>query len=282
MNFKNDRVVILILSVICIIFIGVTTIKSEVITPIRAFVGYILMPIQKSVNVAGKSVYNLVVDYENLSNALTENENLKIKIAELTEENTKLEANSFELERLRNLYQLDTEYMQYEKIGARIIAKDSGRWFRVFRIDKGRKDGIAVDMNVIADGGLIGIVTDVGDNYATVRSIIDDVSRVSAMSISTGDTCIIAGDLMLYEEGRIRISDIKQNANIQAGDKIVTSNISTKYLPGLLIGYVSEVSLDDNRLTSSGYLVPVASFDTLQEVLVVKGLKSDESGVVSQ
>lgn len=68
--------------------------------------------------------------------------------------------------------------MQYNKIGARVIARDSEKWFQVFRINKGSSDGVAVDMNVVADGGLVGIVTDVGANYATVRSIIDDSSRV--------------------------------------------------------------------------------------------------------
>lgn len=61
--------------------------------------------------------------------------------------------------------------MQYETIGARVIAKDSGDWFQVFRINKGSEDGVEVDSNVIAGGGLVGIVTDVGANYATVRSL---------------------------------------------------------------------------------------------------------------
>ena len=77
----------------------------------------------------------------------------------------------------------------------RIIAKDSSSWFSVFRIDKGSEDGIQENMNVIAGGGLVGIVTDVGTNYATVRSIIDDSSQVSAMAQQSGDTCIVSGDL---------------------------------------------------------------------------------------
>ena len=93
----------------------------------------------------------------------------------------RLQAEQFELNRLRQLYKLDQVYMQYNKIGARVIASDSEKWFQVFRINKGSSDGVAVDINVVADGGLVGIVTDVGANYATVRSIIDDSSRVGAM-----------------------------------------------------------------------------------------------------
>ena len=57
-------------------------------------------------------------------------------------------------------------------------------------------------MNVIADGGLVGIVTSVGSNWATVRSIIDDYSNVSAEISSTSDNCIIAGNLKLIDEAR--------------------------------------------------------------------------------
>ena len=121
---------------------------------------------------------------------------------------------------------------------------------------------------------MVGIVSDVGSNYATVRSIIDDVSRVSAMSMQSGNNCIVAGDLRLYEGGRLKLSDIDVNADIKEGDKIVTSNISTKFLPGILIGYATEINTDDSRLTKSGYLIPIASFDTLQEVLVITNKKT--------
>ncbi len=95
-------------------------------------------------------------------------------MALLTEENNRLQAEQFELNRLRQLYQLDQQYMQYNKNRCQSHCRDSEKWFQVFRINKGSADGIAVDMNVVADGGLVGIVTDVGANYATVRSIIDD------------------------------------------------------------------------------------------------------------
>ena len=155
----------------------------------------------------------------------------------------------------------------------RVVAKDSVGWFKVFRIDKGSKDGIAIDMNVMANGGLVGIVTDVGTNYATVRAIIDDVSRVSAMAMQSNANCIVAGDLQVNADNKLRITDIDINANVRDGDKIVTSNISTKYLPGILIGYASDITEDSSRLTKSGYLIPVARFDNLQEVLVITDLK---------
>ena len=270
---NNTKYFLFGLSLLCVCMIGITTIKGSILNPLRTAVGYVLVPIQSGVNRVGGGLYNELSSVGKLKTALAENETLKTRVDELTEENTRLRSEQFELERLRSLYELDQEYMQYHKIGARIIAKDSGSWFSVFRIDKGSDDGIKEDMNVIAGGGLVGIVTDVGANYATVRSIIDDSSRVSSMAVQSGDTCIVAGDLTLYEEGRLRITNIQKDADVKEGDRIVTSNISSKFLPGILIGYASDITLDSNQLTSSGYLVPVVSFRNLQEVLIITQVK---------
>lgn len=152
----------------------------------RTGVGFVLVPIQSGVNAAGTAIYNELNNLSKLRQAQAENEVLKQRLDELVETNNRLQSEQFELQRLRDLYQLDQEYLQYEMIGARVITKDSGDWFQVFQINKGSADGIRVDANVMAGGALVGIVTDVGSNYATVRSIIDDESRVSAMAQQSG------------------------------------------------------------------------------------------------
>ena len=271
---NNTKYFLFGLSLLCVCMIGITTIKGSILNPLRTAVGYVLVPIQSGVNRVGGGLYNELSSVGKLKTALAENETLKTRVDELTEENTRLRSEQFELERLRSLYELDQEYMQYHKIGARIIAKDSGSRFSVFRIDKGSDDGIKEDMNVIAGGGLVGIVTDVGANYATVRSIIDDSSRVSAMAQQSGDSCIVAGDLQLFKEGRLKLSYMEKDDDIKDGDMIVTSNISGKFLPGILVGYATDITVDYNdNLTKSGYLIPAARFDRLQEVLVITDLK---------
>lgn len=255
--------------------IVLSSVKDGIMNPIRNTIGYVLVPFQSGVNSVGFGIYENLKEHRTLTEVEEENKKLNEKIGVLTEQNNRLTLDSGELQRLRELYNLDITYGQYEKIAARVIAKDSENWFQVFRIDKGSKDGIRVDQNVMADGGLIGIVTDVGLNYATVRSIIDDESRVSAMGIQAEDTCIVAGDLTLYEQGRLRITDMKKDASIQDGDRIVTSNISAKFMPGILIGYAVDVKEDEQRLMKDGYLIPAADFDDLSEVLVIKTVKSD-------
>ena len=271
---KNTRYFLIGLSIFCICMIGITSLKGSLLNPLRSAVGYVLVPIQSGVNAVGGSIYEEATNIRELKTALEENERLQARVDELTEENTRLRAEQLELERLRNLYELDTQYMQYNKVGARIIAKHTGSWFSVFRIDKGSADGIKENMNVIAGGGLVGIITDVGANYATVRSIIDDSSEVSAMAQQSGDTCIVSGDLKLFNEGRLNLGYMEKDDDIKDGDMIVTSNISGKFLPGILIGYATDITVDySDNLTKSGYVIPVAQFDRLQEVLVITDLK---------
>lgn len=277
MGSKYNRYVLVILTVFCVVLIGVTSFTDDWLTPLRTGVGYVLIPIQSGVNRVGVMIYEELTDYTKLKTALEENRRLQNEIDRLTEENNRLSAEQFELQRLRELYDLDQEYMQYEKTVARVIANDSGDWFQVFRVDKGSADGISVGNNVMAGGGLVGIVTDVGAHYATIRSIIDDSSRVGAMALQSGDTCIVGGDLTLYVEGRLRITNIQTGSDVKDGDRIVTSNISSKFLPGILIGYATDITLDGNQLTSSGYLIPAAQFHNLQEVLIITEVKEDGS-----
>lgn len=275
MENRKSKYIFIVLTVLCVMMIVLSSVKDGLMNPIRNTIGYVLVPLQSGVNRVGYGLYEELQDHRNLKAVQEENKRLNEQIDLLTEENNRLAQNEGELSRLRDLYALDQDYLQYEKVAARVIAKDSENWFQVFRIDKGSQDGIRVDQNVMANGGLVGIVTDVGLNYATVRSIIDDESRVSAMCLQSSSTCIVAGDLTLYQQGRLRITDMQKNATIQDGDRIVTSNISSKFMPGILVGYAVDIQDDEKKLMKTGYLIPAADFDDLTEVLVLKDVKSD-------
>lgn len=273
-NFSiPNKYVLIVLTVICFGLLGISSLKSEVLQPAKNVVGYVLVPVQKGLNHTGTYLNEKTSKFKEMWSALNENEVLKQKIETLTEENNRLNQEKYELERLRELYQLDQAYLDYNKVGARVIAKDSGNWFHVFRIDKGANDGIRVDNNVMSGGGLVGIVIDVGPNYATVRSIIDDASNVSAMAISTSAGCFVLGDLTLFEDGYLKLGYIDKNDDVPDDERIVTSNISEKFLPGLLIGYAKNVEVDSNNVTKSGLIVPAANFSHLHEVLVITDLK---------
>ena len=245
--------------------------------PIHTIANYIFVPMQKGIDYLGNTIFLNAEESKTKEELLSENEELKNKVEDLTNQINTMQLQQNELEELQALYALDHSYGNYEKTGARIIAKSTSNWFNTFTINKGSADGIEKDMNVLSGSGLVGIVTDVGRHYAVVRSIIDDTSSVSGMVISTGDNCIVSGSLKdMTNENMILLSNLEDKANaVNPGDSVVTSNISDKFLPGLLIGYVTTISDDDNHLTKSGKISPVADFKHMQDVLVITTTKEE-------
>lgn len=271
----KSKLILFFLSLFCGIMIIASFAMEFTNSPLKDAVGVVLTPIQSGINQAGGWLSGKMDYFEDNLKLVTQNEELKSQVDQLTVENTQLLQDKDELNSLRDLYELDHKYETYEKVGARVISKDdSSNWFSTFTIDKGSNDGLAVDMNVMSGAGLVGIITDVGPNWATVRSIIDDYSNVSAQITETEDTCIIAGDLSLTDEGTVRLVKLNDpNSKAKVGDTVVTSQISDIFLPGILIGYISEIGVDSNNLTSSGLVSTVVDFKDIKEVLVIKNLK---------
>ena len=275
-NSFSSKYLLLILSILCIIFMALSVSGDKLKGPFRAIANVTVIPMQKGINSMGMWLSDWTKNMDTIEEMRKKNEALQKQVDELTIANNRLQQETHELERLRELYQLDQNYSEYQKVGAHITANDSSNWFSSFIIDKGEKDGIRVDMNVMADTGLVGIVTEVGPNWSRVRSIIDDSSNVSALLLSTSDKCIVSGDLTLMNDGRIRFTQLANNENeVKVGEQVVTSHISSKYLQGILIGYISEVNVDANNLTRSGYITPAVDFRHLQEVLVITTTKED-------
>lgn len=272
----SSKYVLLILSIICVLLMGLSLITDKINGPLRSVANYTIVPMQKGINTIGLWMSDLTQNLDTLQEVRSENKKLQAEIDELTTKNNLLQQEKHELERLRELYALDQQYENYPKIGAHVTANDSGNWFSSFVIDKGAKDGIKVDMNVMAGSGLVGIITEVGPNWSRVRSIIDDSSNVSALVLSTSDKCIVNGDLTLMQDGKIRFEQLPNlDTEIEVGEQVVTSHISSKYLQGILIGYISEIHVDANNLTRSGYITPAVDFGHLQEVLVITSTKAD-------
>ncbi len=269
----KPKYILIALTVISLGFIAVSFFTDKLVSPLRNAVSIVVVPFQKGMNYMGLLASDSYDTFQDIHSLIKENEELKDTVDELKEENNQLKQDTYELDRLRDLYELDQKYPGYSKVGARIIGTTTDNWYSTFTIDKGSNDGIAKNMNVIAGGGLVGIITDVGPNYSIVKTVIEDGSYVSGMLIDSGETCAVKGDIDLMDQGYVRLQYFKEKATVRNGDKIVTSNISDKYLPGILIGYAKDVETDANGLTQSGYLIPAVDFQHLQEVLIITQLK---------
>ena len=275
----TNRYMLIGLSVFCALMMVLSSFSDVASGPFKVLANVTVIPLQQGINHIGGWMGDMKDNFSTLQQLQDENKKLQEQVDALTTENNYLQGESYEYERLQELYQLDQNYAEYEKTAAHVIGKDSGNWFNTFTIDKGSMDGISVDMNVLAGSGLVGIVTEVGPTWARVRSIIDDFTNISGMVLSTSDTCIVSGNLSLMSSGQIAFDQMENNDNVvSVGDQIVTSYISDKYLQGILVGSISEINVDSNNLTRSGYIIPAVDFRNIQEVLVITTTKAELTG----
>ena len=264
------KYVLLIMTILCAVIIG-CSLKTSGSGPVSAAAGAVLAPMQKGVNQLGSGRTNLREHLRTKKSLEKENEELRTQLADAQQNLNRVQLNQEELDNLKSLYDMDQNYADYDKIAANVIGKDAGNWFSVFLIDRGSNDGITVGMNVLADGGLAGIVIQVGPNYAKVRSIIDDNSNVSARNLSTSDLCVVSGSLKTMNESSLIDFDDLRDKEDQAkvGDQIVTSNISDMFLEGIPIGYITDIKTDSNNLTKSGHIATIVDFEHLDDVFVI-------------
>ena len=281
-NFRNkkkhlsSKYILLFLTGVCIVALFTSLVFNISGGPLNTVAGYVFIPMQKGINNAGSWISNKANDFKTLNEVLKENKELQAQVDDLTSKLNVTKLEQYELDNYRELLDLDNKYAEYQKVAADVIAMDGTNWFSTFTIDKGTKQGIQKGMNVIAGSGLVGIVTDVGPNYAKVRSIIDDSSNVSSMVLTTKDNFNVGGSLKSMNKDKVLpFTELRdEDDKVKVGDPVVTSYVSDQYQEGLLIGYIASVEKNANNLTKSGTITPVVDFQHLREVLVITNIKN--------
>ncbi len=236
---------------------------------------YVVIPLQKGMSYFGNKLQKNVYFIKNFKELKKINEELQREVDALTYENEVLEESKKELDRLRSLYDLDKQYDDFPKIGARIISKAPGNWYNEFTIDKGYEDGIEAGMVVLSGAGLCGRVIEAGKKHAVVMTIIDDRSSVSASLSRTDETLIVKGDLKLFNDGLLKAVNIEESVNPVEGDKVITSHLGDYYPSGILIGKIVTVEDAVGGLTKKAYIKPYVDFKNIREVLVINKLWND-------
>lgn len=268
-SILHPKYIFILLSIFCVV-IGIVSLRnSESTQGIKTSLGEIISPMQNGINSVGSYLYGKTELFRSKESLLEKNKELQSKVDDLSYQNKILAGENVELESYRTLFSLDKKYPDYPKVAARVISRDSNNWYNVFTINKGSEDGIQVDYNVIAGNGLVGIVAEVGKHYAKVRSIIDDKSNVSAMFMESNENCMVKGNLESIYRGYIDVEMISSTSEVKEGAEVVTSQISSKFLPGILIGYIKDITEDTSKLTKTAHLTPVVPFDSLDIVLVI-------------
>lgn len=199
-----------------------------------------------------------------------ENEQLKLQIARMEETVRQAEADRDENVRLRELAQLRQQRRDLHMESARVLVQDVSNWSSLLTVNKGSAHGVEVGDCVVTEAGyLVGVVTEVGLNWSTVRTILDSETSIGALVFRTGGTAVAEGDFSLMGEGALALDYLGSEPDVVAGDLIVTSGLAGYYPSQLVIGYVQEVRASDNGLAQYAVITPQADLTALTQVFIV-------------
>ena len=125
-------------------------------------------------------------------------------------------------------------------------------------------------------GNLVGVVAEVGENWATVRTLVDSDTEMGGQLARTGGAAILEGDFALMGEGRLKLTYLPENSELIAGDLVTTSGRGGVYPAGLVAGHVEEVRTDASGMTRYAVIAPETDLDGLQQVFVITDFTVNE------
>lgn len=283
---NKERMMVTAVAIILIVVIGVTSTERMALTKLEVLTGNILTPVSKVINTGSKKLSDFFHGIKNIGKLKEENQKLKEKVALLEEENRKYANIIGKTNYLKNEAKL-LDNTSFDLISAKIVGKEPGSWFDRFTIDKGAKDGIKkgdtviqgieIEGDVIREG-IVGRVIDVGDNWAKVVTVIDELSSIAFNIIRTQDGGIISGsrDVEISREGEITGYLYDDKADIIKGDKLITSGLGGSYTENIYIGEVEAVISDDEELMKRILVKPAIDFKKLYKVYIISG-KNEEN-----
>ena len=233
-------------------------------------VQYVITPLRTGVSHLrdqAEQLYSYMFEYEALA---AENEALKEKLAQMEDEARRADAVSRENDRLRELAGLLDDHEDYVVQEAYIIAWNSGDWSSTLTVNRGSSAGIEPNMCVITSNGqVIGLVQEVGPNYAIIKTVLDSSLEISATIASSGYSGMVKGNYAEGNENYLRMDYLPSSAVIRNKDQVVTSG-SIVYPKGLILGYVVDAGFGDTGVAKFAVLEPAADIDTLEQVFIIK------------
>ena len=210
--------------------------------------------------------YSYMFEYETI---LAENERLKEELAAIEDEARKADSISRENDRLRQWLELTQSREDFDYVDAYIISHSSADWSNTFTINRGANLDIEPGMcAVTANGELVGLVSEVGPNYAVIKSVLDSSLEISANIASSGYNGMVQGGYTSGLEGLLRMNYLPSDATIRNNDQVVTTG-STVYPRDLILGYVVDAGFDDTGVAKFALLQPAADVGSLEQVFII-------------
>ena len=239
--------------------------------PVTRGMGTLAAPFRRAATFVTERVgeaYDYAFRYEALRARLTQ---LEMETAQLREENRAAQAALEENRRLRTLLGLRQAHADFVYESAAVTGRTSSSWNYTLTIGKGSEAGIAVDMCAVTEQGyLVGIVTEVGPNWAAVTTLISPRTNIGVRVEPTGDGAVLTADLDHMSAGTCALSYLGSDAALTVGDTVVTSGLGGNYPAGLTVGTVTETGVVPSGMERYGVVEPAAVWNELKQVFVIK------------
>ena len=238
---------------------------------VQAAVFQMLSPFLTTGSGLEKQITSMRTGLRSLEQLETENSGLRVENRSLKATNQALRDVEHEVNRLRHALNY-RERSVFKLVPAEVITRDASTWWRTVTINRGNEDGIKDDMPVVTDEGLVGKTTTVGKNISVVLLVSDENCRVAASVEGTREQGIVTGERVLGTlTPLLDLNFLSKQANLQPGQKAVTSGVGGVFPAGLLIGTVKTFRV--RELDGQAQLTPAVDLAKLEDVFIVTGEK---------
>lgn len=260
--------VVLIVAVMLSIALAIVSSLSGLSLPEMVVQG-ILTPMRTGVSRlrdGAEQYYSYLFRYEALE---AENAALKEELAQIQSDARTADSLARENDRLRDALNMKATHEDYELVDAYIIAWDSNEWTSTLTINRGKNAGLEEGMCAItANHELVGLITEVGGNYAVIKTIMDSSLQITAMLASSGSNGQVKGSYTSGNKELLRMDYLPSSSIIRNNDPVVTSG-STVYPRDLVVGYVIDADFDDTGVAKYALLDPAANVETIEQVFIL-------------
>lgn len=215
-----------------------------------------------------EGLYGYIYSYDQL---LQENESLRSQLADAQEEaRSAAEANEENI-RLRKLLGYLEKHTSYVTESAQITAWDASNWTRSFTISKGENYGIEKgDCVITEEGYLVGQVSELGSNWATVRTVVDVNMDVGVLVGDAEIAAVVVGDYALMQKGLCKLTYFTEDVTLFVDDRIVTSGNGGAFPPDIALGTVTELRSEAGGQSYYAVVEPYISLGSLSQVFIIK------------
>lgn len=267
-NKKNGLVGIIVIIGILIILVITTNGNVNKFSKVENIFNKIVTPFQNGLVYLKNKIAKNDSFFENIDALKLENEELKKQNEELKNQLNGLQLIKSENEILRKYVNLAEKYSEYTTVGAYIINKNISNLSDVFIINVGTDQGVAANMAVIGEEGLVGHVISATSSTAKVQPIIDAASGVSGLTSSSRTNVVVRGQVDPNKE--LKVYTLQAEDELVIGDTVETSGLGGIYPKGITIGTIKEIIETKNVAERYAILETKVNFKNLEYVLVIK------------